>query len=73
MLPIELHKCALGQILQPLYLRIGWELLSKRVASAAYSTPDPRLLQKHYLDPLIRGRDSTRCACVGRAWRSLPA
>jgi hypothetical protein len=28
MLPIELHKCALGQVLQPLYLRIGWELLS---------------------------------------------
>jgi hypothetical protein len=28
MLPIELHECALGQILQPLYLRIGWELLS---------------------------------------------
>jgi hypothetical protein len=28
MLPIELHKRALGQILQPLYLRIEWELLS---------------------------------------------
>jgi small-conductance mechanosensitive channel len=28
MLPIELHECALGQILQPLYLGIRWELLS---------------------------------------------
>jgi hypothetical protein len=28
MLPIKLHERALGQILQPLYLRIGWELLS---------------------------------------------
>jgi hypothetical protein len=28
MLPIELYERALGQILQPLYLRIGWELLS---------------------------------------------
>jgi hypothetical protein len=28
MLPIELHECALGQVLQPLYMRIGWELLS---------------------------------------------
>jgi hypothetical protein len=28
MLPIELHERALGQVLQPLYLRIGWELLS---------------------------------------------
>jgi hypothetical protein len=27
MLPIELHECALGKILQPLYLRVGWELL----------------------------------------------
>jgi uncharacterized membrane protein YqaE (UPF0057 family) len=27
MLPIELHEHALGQVLQPLYLRIGWELL----------------------------------------------
>jgi hypothetical protein len=27
-LPIELHERALGQILLPLYLRIGWELLS---------------------------------------------
>jgi hypothetical protein len=28
MLPVELHERALGQVLQPLYLRIGWELLS---------------------------------------------
>jgi hypothetical protein len=28
MLPIELHERALGQVLQSLYLRIGWELLS---------------------------------------------
>jgi hypothetical protein len=28
MLPIKLHERALGNILQPLYLRIGWELLS---------------------------------------------
>jgi hypothetical protein len=28
MLPIKLHEHALGQILQPLYHRIGWELLS---------------------------------------------
>jgi hypothetical protein len=27
MLPIELHERELGQILQPLYLRVGWELL----------------------------------------------
>jgi hypothetical protein len=27
MLPIKLHERALGQILQPLYLRVGWELL----------------------------------------------
>jgi hypothetical protein len=33
MLPIELHERALGQILQPLYLRVGWELLAKRAAS----------------------------------------
>jgi hypothetical protein len=26
MLPIELHERALAQILQPLYLRIGWDL-----------------------------------------------
>jgi hypothetical protein len=24
MLPVELHECAVGQILQPLYLRVGW-------------------------------------------------
>jgi hypothetical protein len=28
MLPVELHERALGQVLQPLYLRVGWELLS---------------------------------------------
>jgi hypothetical protein len=28
MLPIELHERALGQVLQPLYQRIGWELLT---------------------------------------------
>jgi hypothetical protein len=28
MLPIELHERTLGQVLQPLYLRISWELLS---------------------------------------------
>jgi hypothetical protein len=28
MLPIKLHERTLGQVLQPLYLRIGWELLS---------------------------------------------
>jgi hypothetical protein len=28
MLPIELHECALGQVLDPLYLGIRWELLS---------------------------------------------
>jgi hypothetical protein len=28
MLLVKLHECALGQVLQPLYLRIGWELLS---------------------------------------------
>jgi hypothetical protein len=28
MLPIELHERELGQVLQPLYLRIGWEFLS---------------------------------------------
>jgi hypothetical protein len=28
MLPIELPEHALGQVLQPLYLRFGWELLS---------------------------------------------
>jgi hypothetical protein len=27
-LPIELHERVLGYILKPLYLRIGWELLS---------------------------------------------
>jgi hypothetical protein len=27
-LPIELNECALGHVLQPLYLRIGWELLT---------------------------------------------
>jgi hypothetical protein len=27
MLPIELHERALGQVLQPLYLRIRWEFL----------------------------------------------
>jgi hypothetical protein len=29
MLPIELHERALGQVLQPLYLRVEWELLSQ--------------------------------------------
>jgi hypothetical protein len=29
MLPVELHEHTLGQVLQPLYLRIGWELLSQ--------------------------------------------
>jgi hypothetical protein len=29
MLPIELHGRELGQVLQPLYLGIGWELLSQ--------------------------------------------
>jgi hypothetical protein len=28
MLPIELHEHVLGQVLQPLYLRVGSELLS---------------------------------------------
>jgi hypothetical protein len=28
MLPIKLHEHALGQVQQPLYLRIRWELLS---------------------------------------------
>jgi hypothetical protein len=27
LLPIELHEHTLGQVLQPLYLRVGWELL----------------------------------------------
>jgi hypothetical protein len=28
MLPIEFHERTLGEVLQPLYLRIEWELLS---------------------------------------------
>jgi hypothetical protein len=28
MLPIKFHEHALGQVLQALYLRVGWELLS---------------------------------------------
>jgi hypothetical protein len=39
---------------------------------SVYGTRDPRLLQKRCWDPLVRGRDSVRCACVERAWRSLP-
>jgi hypothetical protein len=48
-------------------------VLLLRWRQSAYGTPNPRLLQKRCLDPLVRGRDSVHCACVGRAWRSLPA
>jgi hypothetical protein len=44
-----------------------------RWRQSVYGTLDSRLLQKHCLDPLVRMHDSARCACVGHAWRSLPA
>jgi hypothetical protein len=43
-----------------------------RWRQSSYSTSDPRLLRKRCLDPLVHGRDSGHCTCIGHAWRSSP-
>jgi hypothetical protein len=76
MLPIELHKRAGSDT--AVFISEDWVgvvelgVLLLRWCQSAYGTHDPRLLQKRCLDPLVRERDAVRCACVGRAWRSLP-
>jgi hypothetical protein len=76
MLPIELHERTgsdtAASVSEGWVGVVGLRVLLLRWRQSAYGTPDPRLLQKCCLDPLVRGCDSAHCACAGRAWRSSP-
>jgi hypothetical protein len=51
---------------------VGLRGLLLQWRQSANGTPNPRLLQKRCLDPLVRGRDFAHCACTVRTCHSSP-
>jgi hypothetical protein len=47
------------------------ETVASTMAPIDVRTLDLRQQRKHCLDPLVRGRNSAHCACVGHAWHAL--